>query len=77
MRSQLKNNLAISARAAFLFLTAGCMPAVEKLEKLEIADLQRMPQTPLAYVDEAGADQPLPWNDLQSRTSTVFPLGTR
>lgn len=74
MRSQLKNNLAISALAAFLFLTAGCMPAVEKLE---IADLQRMPQTPLAYVDEAGADQPLPWSDLESRTSTVFPLGTR
>jgi hypothetical protein len=69
MRSQLKKNPAVAALAVFLFVAAGCMPA---LERLEVADLQRMPQTPLAYVDEFGADQPLVPAERQQQQATLF-----
>lgn len=69
MRIQLKNNLVISAFAAFLLLMAGCMPA---LEKMEVADVQRMPQTPLAYVDQAAADQPLVSAEKQQKQAILF-----
>ncbi len=69
MHSQLKKNLARAALAAFLFLTTGCMPA---LEKVELADLQRMPQTPLDYVDQANADQPLVAPEKQQQQATLF-----
>ncbi len=69
MRSQLKKSLAVSVLAAFLFLAPGCIPA---LEKIEIADLQRMPQTPLAYVDEAGGDQPLMPAERQQHRAVEF-----
>ncbi len=69
MRIQLKKNLAVSVLVALLSLTAGCIP---RLEKLEVADLQRMPQTPLTYVDEAGADQPLVPVEIQQHRATEF-----
>jgi hypothetical protein len=67
-RQRLKTLLA-PALAALLLLTAGCL---SDLSHREMADLERMPQNPLVYLDPPAARQPLIASEEQQSRAADF-----